>query len=134
MGSLIRFGVSIEDDLIKEFDALIRRKGYQSRSESIRDLIRKEIVSEIKEVPEKIILATVNILYKHNEHHLSDTLSSLQHRYHKTIISTTHIHLDREKCLEVIILKGKGAKVKQISDKMLSLKGVLHGGVIFSVK
>jgi CopG family nickel-responsive transcriptional regulator len=134
MNKILRFGVSMEDKLIKDFDSLIERKGYSSRSEAIRDLVRGAIISEIKDDPDKNILATVNILYRHNEHHLSDTLADLQHQNHKSIISTTHIHLDRDNCLEVIILKGKSSKIKEVAEKMLSVKGVLNGGVIYSAK
>lgn len=134
MEKVIRFGVSMEKSLLENFDELIERRGYPSRSEALRDLLRDALISEIKLDPNANILATVSILYKHSEHHLSDILADIQHENYDIIISTTHIHLDKENCLEVIILKGKASKVKELSEFLISIKGVRHGGVVYSAK
>ncbi len=134
MEKVIRFGVSMEKSLLKEFDKLIERKRYPSRSEAVRDLLRNALISEIKLDPNASVLATVSIIYKHSEHHLSDVLADIQHKNHEIIISTTHIHLDEDNCLEVVILKGKASKVKELSESLLSIKGVHHGGVVYSAK
>ena len=134
MEKVIRFGVSMEMNLLKDFDKLIEKKGYSSRSEALRDLLRNALISEIKLDPNANIFATVSILYRHSEHHLSDTLAKIQHENYEIIISTTHIHLDKDNCLEVIILKGKSSKVKELSESLISVKGVRHGGVVYSAK
>ncbi len=130
MAGLERFGVSMEDELLRGLDALVEERSYASRSEAIRDLVRKELVRDEWADPRAEVVATVSIVYEHHEHHLSDTLADLQHQYHTTIISTTHVHLDAHNCLEVIIMRGKSALVKRIADTLVSTKGVKHGGTI----
>jgi len=125
---LKRFGVSLPENLIKQFDRLIKKKNYQNRSEAIRDLIRNELVKEeIKK--DQQVAGVLNILYDHHKSTLSEKLNSLQHDYYKSIISTTHIHLDHDNCLEVVVLKGKAKDIKDFADKIISIKGVKHGGL-----
>ena len=128
---LIRFGVSLPEQLIKEFDTLIKKKNYSNRSEAIRDLIRKDLVQE--EIDKDADVAGgLNILYDHHKPTLTDKLNVLQHDYYKSIISTTHIHLDAHNCLEVLVVRGKSAKVKEIADRLISTKGVKHGKLIMT--
>ncbi len=134
MANITRFGVSMEKDLVKGFDALIRKNGYPSRSEAVRDLVRKSLITEEWQDPNASVLATVSILYRHHEHHLSDSLADLQHHNHELIISTTHVHLDKDDCLEVVILKGKAGRVRKLAEQMISTKGVRHGGVVYTGK
>ncbi|OGU56857.1 MAG: nickel-responsive regulator [Ignavibacteria bacterium RBG_13_36_8] len=125
---LIRFGVSLPEQLIKEFDTLIKKKNYSNRSEAIRDLIRKDLVQE--EIDKDADVAGVlNILYDHHKPALTDKLNVLQHDYYKSIISTTHIHLDHDNCLEVVLLRGKAGDIKNFADGIISIKGVKHGGL-----
>jgi CopG family transcriptional regulator, nickel-responsive regulator len=132
MTELERFGVSMEGDLLKKFDKNLGRKGYKTRSEAIRDLIRKELVEEEWADPHREVVGTVTIVYPHHEHQLADILSDLQHKYHEAIVSSTHVHLDEDNCLEVIILRGKSKRVRKIADALLSTKGVKHGGLVAS--
>ncbi|NMB99687.1 MAG: nickel-responsive transcriptional regulator NikR [Thermoanaerobaculaceae bacterium] len=134
MEKVVRFGVSMEKVLLKDFDKLIEKRGYSSRSEALRDLLRSALISEVKLDPNANIFATVSILYKHSEHHLSDVLADIQHKNHSIVISTTHIHLDCDNCLEVVMLKGKASKVKELAETLISVKGVRHGGVVYSAK
>ena len=123
---LIRFGVSLQETLIKKFDHLIKKKKYPNRSEAIRDLIRKELVQEeIKS--DQQVAGVLNILYDHHKNALSDKLNSIQHDYFHSIISSTHVHLDHDNCLEIIILKGKSKDIREISDSIIAIKGVKHG-------
>ena len=123
---LIRFGVSLQDVLIKKFDRLIKKKKYSNRSEAIRDLIRRELVQEeIKS--DQQVAGVLNILFDHHKTSMSDKLNSIQHDYFHNIISSTHIHLDHDNCLEVIILKGKSKDIREISDRIIAIKGVKHG-------
>ncbi len=130
MAELERFGVSMERELLARFDELIGERGYASRSEAIRDLVRKELVSDRWSDPDADVIATVSIVYGHHEHHLADTLAELQHRHHASIVSSTHVHLDPDNCLEVVIVRGASATVKRIADALVVTRGVKHGGVV----
>ena len=130
MRGLERFGVSMESDLLERFDRLVRERGYASRSEAIRDLVRSELVREEWADPKAEVIGTVSIVYPHHEHHLADALTDIQHSHHKSIISTTHVHMDAHTCLEVIILKGPSGRVRHIAEGLISTKGVRHGGVV----
>jgi len=127
MSNLERFGVSIEDELLSRFDALVRKRGYTSRSEAIRDLVRRELVQQEWADPQAEVVGTVTIVYEHHEHELGDVLTELQHRYHDAIICSTHIHLDAHNCLEVVVMRGESARVKDIADALISTRGVKHG-------
>jgi CopG family nickel-responsive transcriptional regulator len=127
MSKLERFGVSMEQGLLKEFDGIIDDKGYANRSEAIRDLIRNMIVEENTKLGSKEVIGTVTIVYSHDIHDLNDTLNHIQHHFHDQIISTVHVHLDEHNCMEVLIVKGKANNIKQVADKLISIKGVKHG-------
>ena len=129
---LKRFGVSIAADLLKKLDSLAERKGYANRSEAIRDLIRDSFVQKEWELGDKEVVGTVTLVYSHASHELADKLTDLQHHYHKNIISTTHIHLDEHNCLEVLVVRGKGTKIKGIADQLISTKGVKHGKLVMT--
>ena len=125
--SITRFGISLESPLLKRFDSLIRKKGYASRSEAIRDLIRDSLVTEEWESSTSEIAGTITLVYSHDTRELSDNLNDLQHHYHQLIASTMHIHLDGHNCLEVIVVKGKAKDIKVIADRLIGTKGVKHG-------
>ena len=127
MSTLERFGVSIEDELLDRFDALIRERGYASRSEAIRDLVRQELVKEEWTDPDAEVVGTVTIVYEHHEHELGDVLTDFQHKYHDSIICSTHIHLDAHNCLEVVVVRGESARVRDIANALISTRGVKHG-------
>lgn len=122
----VRFGVSIPGSLLKSFDQLMVQKGHQNRSEAIRDLIRDSLVKE-EWASGKENVGTVTIVYSPHKRELSNVLTHLQHQYCKSIISTTHIHLDEDNCLEVLIVRGRGEEIKAISDRLIGIKGVKHG-------
>ena len=126
MSDVTRFGVSIEDSLLKSFDRLITRKGYRNRSEAIRDLIRDSLVREEWELGKETV-GTIAIVYDHHTRELSRILTDLQHNFFKFIISTIHIHLDAHHCMEVLIVKGKSDDLRKISDRLIGTKGVKHG-------
>lgn len=131
MSVIIRFGVSIPNSLLKGFDQLIAQKGYQNRSEAIRDLIRDSLVKREWESNTETV-GTITILYSHHTRELSKVLTDLQHRFYQAIISTIHIHLDEHHCLEVLVVKGKGNELKKISDRLIGTKGVKHGNLSLS--
>ena len=122
-----RFGVSIEDGLLKRFDRLLGEKGYRNRSEAIRDLIRDLIVNEQWEIGIEETAGTITLVYSHDTRELTDILTDIQHQHHATVISTTHIHLDHHHCLEVLIVRGQGKEIRRIADRLIGTKGVMHG-------
>lgn len=127
MGNVERFSISMDKNLLDMFDELISQKGYSSRSESIRDLVRKEIVGREWTRSDSEVAATITIIYDHHEKELSSMLSDLQHQFYGSILCTTHVHLDHYNCLEVIIINGRPQDIKDLSDKIFALKGVKHG-------
>ena len=127
MSVLERFGVSMEDELLGRFDGLVEKRGYSSRSEAIRDLVRQELVKDEWADPNTEVIGTITIVYEHHEHELSNVLAELQHQYHDHIVCTTHIHLDAHNCLEVVIVRGPSSKIKYISNALISTRGVKHG-------
>ena len=130
MSTVERFGVSMEDELLTRFDAMVQTRGYQSRSEAIRDLVRQELVKDEWADPNADVVGTITIVYEHHEHELSNVLTDLQHRYHEFILCSTHIHLDENNCLEVIIVRGSSSRVKYIANTLISTRGVKHGQLV----
>ena len=108
MGDLVRTGVSLERDLLTKFDVAINKKGYQNRSEAIRDLIRDHLVAE--EIDKnKVVVGTLTIVYDHHRPNLTEKLVEVQHQAGDAVLAATHVHLDHHNCLEVIIMKGRSA-------------------------
>lgn len=127
MAKTVRFGVAMDDDLLGKFDRVIDRKGYENRSEAIRDLVRNLLVEEEWAAGEEETVGTITLVYDHHVHDLQDTLTDLQHNLHEAIISTIHVHLDAHNCLEVLIVKGKSGDIKAAADRLIGTKGVKHG-------
>ncbi len=130
MSKVERFGVSMEEELLRRFDALIEDRRYASRSEAIRDLVRQELVKEEWSDPDTEVVGTVNLVYEHHVHDLSDRLAELQHQYHDLIICNTHVHMDAHNCLEVIIVRGPNRRVRTIANTLISTRGVKHGQLV----
>ncbi len=130
MGLAKRFGVSMEADLLRQFDRLTKRKGYKTRSEAIRDLARQAIVEEEWEAEDAEVVGAVTIVYDHHVRELVDTLRELQHHAHGTVLCNTHVHLDARNCLENIVLKGRSRDVRRVADQLISTRGVKHGGLV----
>ena len=126
MSELVRFGVSVEKGLLDKFDHLIRDRSYTNRSEAIRDLIRQELVKDEWEEGQDVAGA-ITFIYDHHKRDLLHTLAHIQHDYQNTIISSQHIHLDHDNCLEIIAVKGKAAEVVALAYALRSVKGVRHG-------
>jgi len=126
---LKRFGVSLEEDLLENFDRHIEGAGYANRSEAIRDLIRDALVrKEWREEQEnKVTAGAVILVYDHHRRGLGEKITEAQHHHFTQIISTLHVHLDHDNCLEVILLKGMAGEIRKIADSLISTKGVKHG-------
>ena len=134
MEELVRFGVSISAHLLRHFDRLISRRGYVNRSEAIRDLIRKHLVEHEWEEGDRETLGTLTMLYNHHVRELPDRLEHLQHDHYDHVISTMHVHVDEQNCLEVMVLRGKAAEIRSLVDSILGVKGVKHGQLVMTSK
>jgi CopG family nickel-responsive transcriptional regulator len=131
MGSLVRTGISLDSELLARFDQTIAKKGYGSRSEAIRDLVRGlAIASDVTQ--NKVVVATLTVVYDHHRPNLSERLIEAQHHYYGKVLAMTHVHLDARNCLEVIIVKGRGTEVQELADHILSLRGVKHGKLVMT--
>jgi len=126
MAELKRFGVSIEENLLKKFDQS-NENIYDNRSEAIRDLIRNKIIEEEKLKEKENVVGTITLIYDHHKLGLSDKMNQIQHDYHCLFKSNLHLHLNRDFCLEVIVVEGLQSKLKKVSSKLIALKGVKHG-------
>lgn len=127
MTDLVRFGVSIRRTLLDRFDAACLRKGHQNRSEALRDLIRDSIVQEDWKTGSGETVGTVTLVYDHHVLDLPRKLTRIQHEHDRLVVSTTHIHLDRHNCLEVLILRGAARRVRRLAETLVGIRGVKHG-------
>ena len=127
-----RIGVSLEKDLLERFDQLIGQKGYATRSEAIRDLLRDALVqrqwSEAASREEQV--AVVTLVYDHDSSSLAHKLAHIQHGNHRAVVSALHVHMDEHNCLEVLVLRGPAREVLRMGDGLVSTKGVKYGKVI----
>jgi CopG family transcriptional regulator, nickel-responsive regulator len=128
MSHLVRFSVSLEEELLKKYDDRIREQKYKNRSEALRDLIREDLVKMEWQKNEKVA-GTITLVYDHHKRGLVHKLTILQHEYHNIIISTQHIHLDHNNCLEVIIVHGRARALDQLTSKLRAVKGVKYGNL-----
>ena len=125
-----RITISVEESLAQQFDDLIERHGYQNRSEAFRDLVRMRIEQERKITNEaRHCVATVNYIYNHHERELASRLMSLQHDHHNICVSTMHVHLDHDNCLETLVLRGTFKEVNTFANSLVAQNGVRHGNV-----
>ncbi|TMV43683.1 nickel-responsive transcriptional regulator NikR [Paenibacillus mesophilus] len=123
---LVRFGVSMPSDLIQQFDQYINEQGYTNRSEAIRDLVRKAMLQPGRIVPEQLVAGTIVMVYDHHVSELPLLLMELQHQYHHHIISNMHVHLNHEQCLEIIAVRGRMDKLRELQEQIQVHRGVLY--------
>jgi CopG family nickel-responsive transcriptional regulator len=128
---LVRFGVSLEKDLLFRFDAFLKEKKYTNRSEAIRDLIREDLVKKQWQ-EDKEIAGTITMIYDHHKRELVNKLTDIQHGFGGIIISTQHIHLDHHNCLEIIAVKGRPKAAQELADTLKAVKWVKHATLSMS--
>ncbi|MDD4899420.1 MAG: nickel-responsive transcriptional regulator NikR [Candidatus Omnitrophica bacterium] len=131
MPQLVRFGVSLEKDLLLHFDTHLKGKKYTNRSEAIRDLIREDLVKKQWEEG-KEIAGTITVIYDHHKRELVNKLMDIQHDFGGIIISTQHIHLDHHNCLEIIAVRGNPCKAQELSDSLKAVRWVKHATLSMS--
>jgi len=125
MSDLFRFGVSLDKALLDKFDRYIRECNYSNRSEAFRDLIRQELIKKEWDEGDDVAGA-ITLIYDHHSRDLLGKITDMQHDYQKIIISTQHIHLDHDNCLEIVAVRGQPREVTTLADMMKSIKGVKH--------
>jgi CopG family nickel-responsive transcriptional regulator len=128
--STTRFGVSMEDILLGKLDAMVREKGYPNRSEAIRDLVRRTIVDDEWTDTEGDIIGVLVIVFDHHKRELSSRLLKKEHHWEGNILSTLHLHLDHDNCLEVKVIRGRAQEVRDFADEMISMKGIKYGTLV----
>ena len=130
---LVRFSVAMPEDLLMSFDAFVARRGLaKNRSEVVRDLVRDALVNDAIELPGTEVMGTLTIVVNHHASDVQEKLHTIQHSRFGMIVSTTHVHLDEDTCLEVIILRGETTDVRDIADQILGTKGVRNGGLVIT--
>lgn len=127
MSDLSRIGVAIDSGLLRKFDDLIAKRGYTNRSEAFRDLIREALIEKKAEQPDSVVVGTLTLVYDHHARTLSERLTGMQHEKYHNVLSTLHVHLDHDNCLEVLVLKGKASVIQSMADALIATKGVKHG-------
>jgi CopG family nickel-responsive transcriptional regulator len=130
MAKLVRFGVSMDERLLKTLDGLAARRGYTSRSEALRDLVRGEQVRESWEKSQGPVVGTLTLIYDHHVRELAERLVDLQHEHHIMVHSTMHVHLSHRMCLEVIVLRGRPQDIQRLADRLIAARGVKHGRLV----
>ena len=131
MSQVERIGVSVDKKLLSMFDKLIAKKGYQSRSEAVRDILRQQLSEEHLKNPKAQAVAAVILVYDHHSTKLMGKLIGLQHSHLLQTISAMHIHLNEHECLEVVVLRGRVGEIKKTAENIVSLKGVKLGQINF---
>jgi CopG family nickel-responsive transcriptional regulator len=132
MNELSRVSISLENNLLEDFDRHIAGKGYQTRSEAIRDLIRDCLIRQQGKQAKSEQVAVVTMVYDHHARELAAKLIDKQHHHHDLVVSTLHVHLGKHHCLEVTVLRGPGHDVTHLGEELLATKGVLHGDITFT--
>lgn len=129
---LTRFGVSMDEKLLKDFDQIIDEKGYQNRSEAVRDLVRDAILQHHAANDAEVVAGTIMLFYNHHQNQLVNEMLRIQHNYHDHVLATTHLHIDYDNCLELIVVKGVASELRELSDQLITLKGVFYGKLTVS--
>jgi CopG family nickel-responsive transcriptional regulator len=132
MKETIRFGVSMDEELLNEFDQYTTGKGYATRSEAIRDLIRDKLSEETIKEENNIVYGVLTYVFDHHKRELEAKITDYQHEHFESIISSSHIHIDHHSCMEIVIIKDKVKNVKTIADKLLATKGIKNGKLLFA--
>jgi CopG family nickel-responsive transcriptional regulator len=134
MSELVRFGVSIDQDLLENYDRLINDRGYATRSEALRDLIREALIQQKIEMQTEInALGSLTLVYDHHARNLAQEMGAIQHDFHDNILSVMHLHVSHNDCMEIIALRGVVSEIVELSNQLLSLKGIKNGKLFLTL-
>lgn len=126
-----RFGVSLEEEILTDLDNLVKSSNFPNRSQAIRHLIKSSLVED-KVYRNQTVAGAIVIVYDHHKRELNSKLMNLQHDYHDLVLSTQHVHLDHDLCLETIAVKGKARLLTELADKIIGTKGIKHGKLVIT--
>ncbi len=129
--SVVRFGVSLDREMMQELDSYVMANNFPNRSQAIRNLIEKYAVEQKWHCDNQVAGAIV-IVYDHHKRNIDNEINEVQHEHHHLILSTQHVHLSHETCLETIAVKGKASELTMLADKIITLKGIHHGKLIMT--
>jgi CopG family transcriptional regulator, nickel-responsive regulator len=132
MSEIVRFSVSLEDDLLENFDRYCTEQHFATRSEAVRQLIRDTLTTHAWESDSGDAAGTLTLVYDHHRQQLRDHLTQLQHDHTELVVSTLHAHLTHDLCLEVIVLRGPAGQLQQIASQLRGLKGVFKGELVMA--
>jgi CopG family transcriptional regulator, nickel-responsive regulator len=128
LAAMHRITITLDDDLIGPFEAFLKKNGYSNRSEGVRDVLRERLARiEPEQVPTDDCFATLTYVYDHHQRNLASRLTEMSHEHHDLTVSTLHLHLDHDHCLETAVLHGSVARIQAFSDSVISQPGVHHG-------
>lgn len=134
MSDIIRFGVSIDQDLLENYDRLIAERGYATRSEALRDLIRDTLIQQKIETQSEVqALGSLTLVYDHHARNLAQEMGALQHDFHDIILSVMHLHVSHDDCMEIIALRGIVSEIVELANNLLSLKGIKNGKLFLTL-
>ncbi|MBN1591404.1 MAG: nickel-responsive transcriptional regulator NikR [Pirellulales bacterium] len=132
MSKIVRFSVSVEDELLDRFDEFCRRERFATRSEAVRQLIRNQLTENAWASDTSEVVGTLTLVYDHHRAQLSDRLTEVQHEHTDLVVSTLHTHLTHDLCLEVIVLRGPAGQLQQIASQLKGLKGIHKGELVMA--
>jgi len=132
VSDLVRFSVSLESELLEQFDRYCQEGRFATRSEAVRQLLRETLTSHAWASDAEDAAATLTLVYDHHRTHLTDKLLELQHRHTDMVVSTMHVHLDHDHCLEVIVLRGQATALKEMAAELRGLKGIRKGQLVLA--
>jgi len=128
---LKRFSISLEESLLEKFDVYIQDHHYDNRSEAIRDLIRKALVRKEWQA-DKLVMGVITLVFDHHQPKLQERITEVQHDFHHQIVSSTHVHMDHDNCMEVIIVRGQARAVEELAARLIAVRGVRDGNLAMS--
>jgi CopG family nickel-responsive transcriptional regulator len=128
MSSLVRFSVSAEESLVRRFDSQVKAQGYPTRSKAVADLMRDSLVKQEWQAGREVAAAII-MIFDHHKRDLTGRLTRIQHDYHDLIISSQHVHLDHDNCLEIVVVRGAPKKVRALAKRLKASKGVKYTAV-----
>lgn len=131
MSNVKRFGVSLEEDLLRDLDNLVEKHQFSNRSQAVRFMIRNSVIHEKWEC-NKEVAGCVVLVYDHHKRDLMNKSVNLQYMYEDLVLSVQHVHLDHNNCLEMVALQGKAMRLKELADKLIALKGIKNGQLVMS--
>jgi len=129
--AVVRFGVSMDSNLLEKFDEVWKERGFVNRSEAFRNIMR-EFIAERELDKGGEVMGTLSILYSYKTTGVSHRLNEIEHTHWEKIISSMHVHLDQHNCIEVLNMRGRGEEIRKIADSLIGCKGVKQGRLIIS--